>query len=120
MATSPIYKEYTDVLGRLLSIVKLSYESGHEWARVKGILRNLRLERELHGHPYTLHSGPVQKLLDAGLIPFLTDIVEDERVRLTAADLLPDCPNSAVSRQIACCRAKRLNERASAIRVSSW
>lgn len=100
-STSHIYHQYTNALGHLLSRTKLSYEPGQEWARVRELIDDLQAERDRERSvpPYALRPGPFRNLLDRGLIPFLTNIVDDPSVQLTSADLLPACPMSAVSRQ---------------------
>lgn len=98
MATSPVYDKYTDRLRLLLSTANLSFETSEEWFGVRAVLENFRSEREHSTSPHTLLPGSVKKLLDAGLIPLLTDIVEDEEVVLTAGDPLPQRTRTAVSR----------------------
>lgn len=93
--TLPIYRKYTNALGRLLSAAKLPCESGQEWTPISEIFVGLR--QQMVPNPYGLRPGPFRKLLDAGLVPFLTEIMEDRRVQFTSEDLKPNCPLSAVS-----------------------
>lgn len=90
----PIYQKNTEALGRLLSTANISYEAGTEWARAEGILS---IGEKKATFTNTLPRGLRRNLLDRGLIPFLTEILEDKRVEFSSAGLLPYCPDSAVS-----------------------
>lgn len=97
MSTLHIYRAYTDRLGHLLLKAKISYEREQEWARLTKVIGDLRQARPTSTLPCKLRPGPVRRLLDLGLIPLLTDIVEDPSVRVTTADLQPNASQSAVS-----------------------
>lgn len=99
MATTPdisVYETYTAALGRLLSAARVTFERGGEWSRVDSLLEDKRLEQHMSSNPATLPTNS-RGFLGIFLIPLLTDIVEDRRVRFVSEDLTPNHDPSAVS-----------------------
>lgn len=82
---SPMTK-HTNALGRLLSKANVSFESGREWARVNEIFKEVN--GQVPRNPDGLRPGPLRNLLDVGLVPFLTKVLQDHRVRYSPEDFV--------------------------------
>lgn len=86
----------------MLSGAKLSYGRGKEWERAETLVNSLRPPGGA-ASPNALRPGPFRSLLEAGLVPFLTEIFEDRRVQYVSDDIAAPPPVSAVSMCVGLC-----------------